>query len=253
MTCLPAADQSMVESEKSALDVNVEVLNPKETSLLQTALITDEGVLERDVGVLKTEISKLPVVLDELERVRTKLDALQVEVTSSKMPLASNGKSQQPPLTQSNAEASNVVLQVIIERQKRNCNLMLFNLKSESSEDPTFTADISTLLNDVCGRNIPISKASRFGKPNCNGCRPVKITLVNHGDVGFLLKNRSKFSGKKIYIESDLTPAQLEHLNKIKEELRLRRDRGEDNLFIKYINGIPSIAAKNQGQPPPPP
>lgn len=123
-------------------------------------------------------------------------------------------------------------------------NLMIFNLHLE--EGIPESVQISSLLSNKVARQIEATNVVTVGKPNRNGHKPVKVTLSNSSDVSFVLKNRRIFTDShQIYIEADLSPAQLKQLQDIKEELRLRRSNGEENLILRYISGVPTIVAKN--------
>ncbi|WP_219823849.1 hypothetical protein, partial [Enterobacter cloacae complex sp. CH23B] len=56
------------------------------------------------------------------------------------------------------------------------------------------------------------------------------------------------FSRKKLYIKDDSTLKQREYLSKLRDELNSRLDRGEKDLTIKFIKGIPSIISKSKSK-----
>lgn len=78
--------------------------------------------------------------------------------------------------------------------------------------------------------------------------RMVKVTLVEEKLV-HLFKNVSKLKVsdkfKNVFLVSDKIPRQLDHYNKLKHELDRRKNNGETNLVIKYIDGIPKITTHN--------
>ena len=43
----------------------------------------------------------------------------------------------------------------------------------------------------------------------------------------------------------DRTPRQLEYFKMIREEFNRRKNAGENNIKIKYVNGIPKITSLN--------
>ncbi|KAF5286833.1 hypothetical protein FQA39_LY00366 [Lamprigera yunnana] len=65
----------------------------------------------------------------------------------------------------------------------------------------------------------------------------------NINDIKLIRLEKSK---KSIIITGDLTNAQRDFRNKVLSEIKLRREKGEDNLFMKYINGIPTIVSKDE-------
>lgn len=46
-------------------------------------------------------------------------------------------------------------------------------------------------------------------------------------------------------METDMTPKQREKLNTARIEFERRKQNGEDNIWIKFVNGIPKIVQKN--------
>lgn len=136
------------------------------------------------------------------------------------------------------------ILNEVVERQKRMNNLMIFNL--DISKDFPESVQINELLTQISGQPMNITSSGVIGKPNKNGFRAVKVRLGSPDDVGLILKNRAKaITLKKVYIEPDMTPKQREELNAVRNEFQCRKQNGEDNIRIKFVNGIPEIAQKN--------
>lgn len=144
----------------------------------------------------------------------------------------------------STGSADRDIMNEVFERQKRMNNLMIFNFNI--SNDRSDSVQINELFTEISGHPISICKAEVIGKPNKNGFRAIKVRLSNPVDVGVILKNKAKaITTKKVYIEPDMTPKQIEELNTVRNELELRRQNGEDNIRIKFVNGIPGIVQKN--------
>lgn len=55
-----------------------------------------------------------------------------------------------------------------------------------------------------------------------------------------LLRNKHKLP-ENVIIFSDQTPSQQKYLSKLKEDLATRKNKGENDITIKYINGTPTI------------
>ncbi|KAL0852557.1 hypothetical protein ABMA27_016976 [Loxostege sticticalis] len=70
--------------------------------------------------------------------------------------------------------------------------------------------------------------------------RPLKICFDDGVTPKLLLKNKAKFP-ENMRIYYDQTPAQKNHLQTVKNELKKRLENGETDLIIKYIKGIPRI------------
>lgn len=136
------------------------------------------------------------------------------------------------------------IMKEVFERQKRMNNLMIFNFNI--SDDRSDSVQINELFSEISGRPVSICSSELIGKPNKNGFRAMKVRLSNPADVGVILKNKAKaITSKKVYIEPDMTPKQLEELNTVRNEFKHRRQNGEGNIRIKFVNGIPSIVQKN--------
>uniref|UniRef100_A0A1Y1M4J9 PHD-type domain-containing protein n=1 Tax=Photinus pyralis TaxID=7054 RepID=A0A1Y1M4J9_PHOPY len=148
------------------------------------------------------------------------------------------------------AEKDHVNMEVIIseisERQKRSNNIIIFKLK-ESNEDMKTVIDIiKNIAPNVATDEITIN---RLGKKHDNSPAPLKVKLGSRDDVFAILKNKRKLreTHPTISIGTDQTKLQQEYFKRIKGELERRKDTGETNLFIKYINGVPTITkSKNE-------
>lgn len=127
----------------------------------------------------------------------------------------------------------------LVERQKRSSNIVIFNMP-DSDNDVNAAKEVFT---NLVNKRIDIKSATRVGRENKKGLRALKITLQDSIMASEILRaKRDPLKGRNIYIAADLTPCQRAHLNKVKEELLKRKNEGEQNLILKYINGIPKIS-----------
>lgn len=103
---------------------------------------------------------------------------------------------------------------------------------------------LKDLFNDI-GLNIQIIKAHRLGKSISNSPRPLKVSLPNASDTFLVLRFQNKLHGSHklpdIRFSSERSAKQREFMSNLREELRKRREKGEKDLIIKYIKGIPNI------------
>lgn len=132
------------------------------------------------------------------------------------------------------------VVHEIVERQKRANNIIIFNLpESNPNDDMKKTKDI---IKEIVKEELVVNKVTRIGKKNKNGFRALKVALSNETDVNKVIKsNKSFLKGKKIFIQADLTPCQSEYFNKLRNELNERKSKGENDIALKYIKGVPQI------------
>ena len=83
-----------------------------------------------------------------------------------------------------------------------------------------------------------------------NKHRPIRVIFKNPCIVSSLIRGKNKLKSCEIYknisIKCDETAYQRESLLKCREELKRRKDEGEDNLTIKYIKGTPTITTTEE-------
>lgn len=141
-----------------------------------------------------------------------------------------------------NPSINDSIAQELLERQKRSNTVVIFNLPEENNDQN----DAQLILNELTNGRIAIVKSGRFGKRNRNGHRAMKITVESHEVASKIITaNKNCLKGRNIYISADLTRYQRDSLNQLKKELATRTANGEENLVIKYVNGIPKITSKN--------
>lgn len=145
------------------------------------------------------------------------------------------------------------LLNELYDRQTRANNVIVFNLpelNSENSGNQSEMSHLKDLFYDI-GLNLQIIKAHRLGKPLSIRPRPLKVTLLNASDTFSVLRSQYKLHGSQkwpdIRFSSDRSAKQREFMSNLREELRKRREKGEKDIIIKYIKGIPTIVpSKNQ-------
>ena len=149
------------------------------------------------------------------------------------------------PATDTSYPASKMdVLAELHDRQSRAGNLLIFNLL-ETEDDMN---QAHSLLKMLIGTHFTLCRVSRFGKPNSKNARPLRASLESAYEVHTALRNGHKLKNKQIYIKSDLTPAQRDLEKLAMEDLKKRRDQGEQNIQLKVIEGIPQIVSKKTPQ-----
>lgn len=148
------------------------------------------------------------------------------------------------------------IIEEINERNKRQRNLVIFgvtepdqNLPNEARENSD-KSEVSDLLHVVLPElNTNDIKPIRLGRFATDRTRPIKIRLDNETDVLKVIRHSNTLKNSryrnKVFISVDRTPRQLEYYKKIREELNQRKNAGENNIKIKYVNGIPKITSVN--------
>ena len=135
-------------------------------------------------------------------------------------------------------------------------NLVYFGLPESASETTSERMKYDyKLLSEAYDQNIELSKIGnifRVGKKNDNNCRPLIVKyasveirntfLKKSGD----LKIKSNNQIKPVYMSIDRTHKQREAHKKLVQELRDRRDAGEENIVIrgeKIVKNFPKEPA----------
>lgn len=133
-----------------------------------------------------------------------------------------------------------VVINEIAERQKREKNLVFYRFEETNDDLKNVKDIIKTIAPTIQTNGI---RVMRLGKPKNNKPAPLKVQLTTREEVYVILKNKRKLKDLNINISisTDQTKIQQDYSKKIWMELDHRKKKGEDNIFIKYINGIPVI------------
>lgn len=185
-------------------------------------------------GKLDTISRQFNEVLTKNKSIETKMEQLEVKLSKFELNHTSS--------TSLNQEK---ILAEIVDRQSRNCNIILFNLpETQSNADDKLS--VSNIFRNIDVIIDPIN-VLRLGKlPNKN--RPIRATLPTPQDVFVILKNKRKLKNldafKNITVSSDRTMLQRNHLKTVIDELNARKNAGENDIFIKYINNLP-VVSKN--------
>jgi hypothetical protein len=116
------------------------------------------------------------------------------------------------------------------------------NLANRRAADLRMISEIiSNIAPDIPTDSI---NAYRLGKRgNLDKPVPLKIVLRSRDYVFEVLKNKRKVRDAylNISITTDKTAMQREQLKKTLGRLRERTQQGEEELYVKYINGNPVI------------
>lgn len=200
-----------------------------------------------DLADIKTDIKTLSNKFDTLE---PRLSATEDRVTELENKLESLTRNDSPE----------DILREINERSKCKNNLIIFGLTESTSNEAKIRKDYDTQKVSVLLHNIRTDidlesiKVFRVGirKKGNNSVRPLKIALKNEQEVGKVLvkfddaaiKKRVKdldIAFQNIFLARDKTLKERKYLSKLRDDLKRKTDAGEQNLTIKYRDGIPTI------------
>lgn len=167
-----------------------------------------------------TGLRMVPQLIKKVDDLRLELDALKRDGSGNIV-----------------VNSNDTVLAELQERQKRENNIMIFNLLEEGDD----VGKVKEIFRILTKEDINMSKTIRVGKPNKNGIRALKIVLENPADAVKILKaKKGALKGRKIYVNADLTPMQYGNLKKLRDEVDNRKQNGE-NVILRYIKGVPQI------------
>ncbi|KAK9736766.1 hypothetical protein QE152_g11328 [Popillia japonica] len=75
--------------------------------------------------------------------------------------------------------------------------------------------------------------------------RPLKLKLRSHDEVISVLRDTKKIKEiekfKSVSLSKDRTPLQTSFYNNLKRQLKERLDAGEQDLYIRHFNDVPSF------------
>ena len=195
--------------------------------ILSTPLITRLRSAE-------TQIDNINGRIDKLESLTQRIEALEKDHT--RQPLLPTPETREP--LQNGTEE-------IVDRLNRRNNAVIFGLAEKDEEQTKQHIEVIAEKLEV---NMKMLKITRAGRPRTDGKpRPIIIELATEQEKWNFIKKANSIRYreieelKNIYIKPDLTKTQRQEDSKLREELKTRRAKGEDNLIIRKGK----IVAKN--------
>ncbi|CAH0559077.1 unnamed protein product [Brassicogethes aeneus] len=168
-------------------------------------------------------------MMDAINNLQATIKSLQSEIQTMK---------------RKDSESMEAVIQEIADRQKRQNNLIFYNVPEQQGGNTagrraTDSENIVDILRKIVP-DIPIEnfKTNRLGKSSGDKTAPIKVEFSSKEIVFTVLKNKYKLkqNDSPIQISTDKTTLERQHFKAIIQELKQRQENGEDDLFIKYIN-----------------
>lgn len=146
------------------------------------------------------------------------------------------------------------VVMEVSDQQRRQNNLMIFNLPESPSGnvDEDSVKELLVILNR--GQSVSFAGVNirRLGRSKNSGGlpRPIRVVLPAAELVGRLLKNarvlRSSDGYRRVSVSRDRTPHQLSLYRSARAALQSRIDGGETNLKIKYVRNMPVVVSADE-------
>lgn len=218
---------------------------------------TNNALLNQMAGFASL-LSELSSKMDKIANLPDKIDALDMKLTNFEKRITRTEERlnalETAKIEPKAAAAPDFIISELNDRTRRANNIMIFNLNESTSNDVNelkrHDKELSgRILEATCPGLISYQyMATRIGKKDPKKTRPLKIILQKASDAMEVLKSFSSdhmsaidkaFDGVRIL--RDRTPHEIKFLNNLKEELKLRQDKGETGLTIKFRNGVPEI------------
>lgn len=134
------------------------------------------------------------------------------------------------------------------QREVRKKNIMLYGVIEPVGSNPNEKLDADVkIAKEIFDSSITFTSAKpiRLGSGSTKVCRPIKIKLEDESLVHTILRNVQKIRNNEnfssVNVSSDRTPSQINYYKFLKKDLANRTNSGEQNLSIKYVDGIPTI------------
>ena len=132
------------------------------------------------------------------------------------------------------------IVDELAERDRKAKNLMIYNFPEEHDLE-TEKANFIKMCNDITNPDeIRLLKFYRIGRKDGNRFRPLLVGFDTE-DIKLLILSRAHRLRyhqiyNKVYIAPDMTKLERTKYKKLVEELKTRRQQGEQNLIIR--NGV---------------
>ena len=203
------------------------------------AVRTDMEIEEKCAAYMSSVNNRLDKIEKALDR---KVDHDEVNRLEQRIDSLESNKPPENTVQPATTSTINETLNEQKERESRAKNIILFNIpesdkqnpQERTQEDTNFVTRVfQTLEIEKCD----IDKCIRLGKKVSGRSRLTRVTLKNQDSKGNILrKSRALESSEdfsEIYIRPDLTRLQRTEQRMLRDELRSRREKGEDNIFIR--------------------
>lgn len=239
----------------------------KEFKIEISELIKDLGrsqtentvMIRNDICLIKEQITdvrnKTDILIAENNNFKMQIEDLtsdvndtqrKVKVLENSLNLLQCNQSSIPSFQQSTGVTCDNIMYEVYERMERSKNIIISGIREIhiDSMEKRREMDRSEVKKQllIIYPNCPEPlKIFRLGKYDGNKTRPLKVCFSSSEISKTIVKNKSKLTDPSIKIYSDQTPSQRQTMSNLRDELRHRREKGENNLIIKYIKGNPKI------------
>lgn len=221
-------------------------LKSSQNKLVTTVNLCRDSIKSQDLKLTSFD-SKFDLLSNQIASVIEENKSLRSRIEQLESKLSNVERTQTPSLALNQEK----LFSEFMDRQLRARNVIIFNIPDVSpsaSDQPNDNALVDEIFN-LIGVSIKPLAVHRLGKLSSKP-HPIRIFLPSPSDVFQILKvkrqlfNVDKF--KNIQISPDRTLQQRKLFSSVASELKLRKDAGETDLFIKFVNNCPTISKNGQ-------
>ena len=201
--------------------------------------------IEKNYSFVTDTISTLSTKIETLSSSNARLESIVNDLSKS---IGSKYPQSNPPNELLNVHVPSVVAVDVVNelhnRERRKCNVVLHNLPEptdlqENNDANSFLEICHSTLN----LKVEVVKCYRLGKKQSSRPRSLLVQLRDETSRNLVLSNAPKLrhsqTWRQVYIQQDLTPPEREAHKKLYQELKRRRNDGENNLVIRNGRIIP--------------
>lgn len=221
----------------------------KESNAMQLNNIT--AMTENITTSMKEQLQDIKntteLLINENSHLKAQVQTLNDTVQSNKETInALNNEVQQLKISKNLPTNGEDIYSEFQERAERNKNIIIVgipeqhgrNFEERRELDTTLSVNVVNAMYPTCPKP---ERVLRVGKYDPAKNRPIKVCYNSHETVKNILRNKTSFKDENIKIYSDQTPNQKKYLMDLQNQLKLRQEKGEENITIKYIRGVPKI------------
>lgn len=254
---LPASSTHSTVPRKSSVTIPTEDNFEKLFQIL-SGISADISAIKADQATIKGELMACNRKLQEHEEILTQHNKQFVQCNSLATQVSDIGSALRETTINleelndrvsklQSAPASPVSnMGITVDKIRRSYNIIIKGIPEEEGGDGNIARTILTLVHENCLPNI--IDISRVGSvlDNSRRPRPIRVVFNNFLDPKHILRNKARLATSqysRISISDDKSHEELKLLQELRKELDSRRSRGEKNITIKYLHGVPSIVS----------
>lgn len=243
---------SMAQTQNDKLDLIHQDLSLVKNELTEVKSTTKQIVTEQNrisQELLKIEKFKTNVE-QKIEDLTKEINTLKVDVANSTTNITASATTG----TSTDFTSYEDMMAEFHERSNREKNVIISGINERNSDnraerlthDMNEVVKILELVNPGCNKPI---KTIRMGKYDTNKSRPLKVCFASVDEARTILRNKTKITNETNNIKCyyDQTPCQKKIMENTRNELKRRKDAGEQDLTIRFIRGIPKVV-QNQSK-----